>query len=330
MLRRMTIDEFDECLRDDARSLTAIDGVAAVCLDIVDGDRARTIHRRIQGVTPLPIAVVADRAHEHDAMVAELVDCFVSPAELDDVRTAAENTPVALATCAQLLRGSTGRSIGEGLLVESLAYSTLQSGAEFAAWRTENRGRWTPGARSELVRAERVTDRLVVTLDDPDRHNAYSSRMRDQLRDVLDAALVDPSITSVVIDGAGPSFSSGGDLSEFGSFSTAAHAHLVRTTDSVADALARLAERLEVRVHGSCVGAGVELAAFAARVVADPATTFRLPEVACGLVPGAGGTVSLPRRIGRHRTAWLAFTGRTIDATTALAWGLVDEIRNRA
>ncbi|MDQ6696224.1 MAG: enoyl-CoA hydratase/isomerase family protein, partial [Actinomycetota bacterium] len=55
-------------------------------------------------------------------------------------------------------------------------------------------------------------------------------------------------------------------------------------------------------------------------------TTFRLPELAMGLVPGAGGTVSLPRRIGRHRTAWLALTGASIDAPTALDWGLVDTI----
>ncbi|MEZ5258879.1 MAG: enoyl-CoA hydratase-related protein [Ilumatobacteraceae bacterium] len=44
------------------------------------------------------------------------------------------------------------------------------------------------------------------------------------------------------------------------------------------------------------------------------------------MIPGAGGTVSLPRRIGRHRTAWLAFSGRRIDAETAAEWGLVDEI----
>ena len=45
-----------------------------------------------------------------------------------------------------------------------------------------------------------------------------------------------------------------------------------------------------------------------------------------GLIPGAGGTVSLPRRIGRHRTAYLALSGATIDATTAMSWGLVDAI----
>jgi enoyl-CoA hydratase/carnithine racemase len=83
-------------------------------------------------------------------------------------------------------------------------------------------------------------------------------------------------------------------------------------------------------VHGACVGAGVELPAFASRVVADPGARFRLPEVAMGLVPGAGGTVSLPRRIGRQRTCRLALTGEWLDAETALRWGLVDELAERS
>jgi enoyl-CoA hydratase/carnithine racemase len=45
-----------------------------------------------------------------------------------------------------------------------------------------------------------------------------------------------------------------------------------------------------------------------------------------GLIPGAGGTVSIPWRIGRHLTAWLALTGEDVDAATALAWGLADQI----
>jgi enoyl-CoA hydratase/carnithine racemase len=62
-------------------------------------------------------------------------------------------------------------------------------------------------------------------------------------------------------------------------------------------------------------------------VTAAPDAYFQLPEVGMGLVPGAGGSVSLPRRIGRQRTARLALGGERIDAETALAWGLVDEIR---
>jgi enoyl-CoA hydratase/carnithine racemase len=61
-------------------------------------------------------------------------------------------------------------------------------------------------------------------------------------------------------------------------------------------------------------------------VVARDDTTIALPEVGLGLIPGAGGTVSIPRRIGRHHTAWLALTRRPIDAHTALRWGLVDEV----
>jgi enoyl-CoA hydratase/carnithine racemase len=146
---------------------------------------------------------------------------------------------------------------------------------------------------------------------------------------MLDAcaiAAADPSIEHVLVDGAGPAFSSGGDLDEFGTLADPASAHPLRLARSVAYALHRLRDRTTVHVHGPCIGAGVELPAFASRVVARRDATFRLPEVGMGLVPGAGGTVSIPRRIGRHRTAGWAITGASIDAPTALAWGLVDEV----
>ncbi|MFF7985358.1 enoyl-CoA hydratase/isomerase family protein [Streptomyces sp. NPDC007901] len=79
-------------------------------------------------------------------------------------------------------------------------------------------------------------------------------------------------------------------------------------------------------MHGTCVGAGIELPSFATRVVAAPGTTVRLPELAMGLIPGAGGTVGIPRRIGRWRTLYLVLDGRAVPAERALAWGLVDRI----
>lgn len=60
--------------------------------------------------------------------------------------------------------------------------------------------------------------------------------------------------------------------------------------------------------------------------MAAPDTTVRLPELSMGLIPGAGGTVSIPRRIGRRRTLYLALDGRPVPAERALAWGLVDRI----
>ena len=68
------------------------------------------------------------------------------------------------------------------------------------------------------------------------------------------------------------------------------------------------------------------LAAFAWTVHADPEATFRLPEIGMGLVPGAGGSVSLPRRIGRHRTSWMGLSGGDVGAARAHHWGLVDRV----
>jgi enoyl-CoA hydratase/carnithine racemase len=87
-----------------------------------------------------------------------------------------------------------------------------------------------------------------------------------------------------------------------------------------------IAPKVTVRAHGACVGAGTEIAAYAGRVVAAPDAFFALPEVRMGLVPGAGGSVSVVRRMGRWRAAWLMLTGERLPAVTALRWGLVDEI----
>ena len=234
-------------------------------------------------------------------------------------------TPLAAVALALLLRGRDGRSAAEALVAESMAYSLLQAGPEFVGWHAARRGAPVPADPEAPVLVSVDGATLHVTLNRPHRHNAYSVTMRDGLVDALRLAAADPDL-HVVLDGAGPSFSSGGDLGEFGEFGDPATAHAVRLTRSAARLLIELSDRVEVHVHGACIGAGVELPAFAARVVAHPDTTFTLPELAFGLVPGAGGTASLPPRIGRQRTAQLALTAEPIDAATALAWGLVDRL----
>jgi enoyl-CoA hydratase/carnithine racemase len=186
-----------------------------------------------------------------------------------------------------------------------------------------------PDDEASAVRVERLDDRLVITLDRPARHNAFSARMRDELYAALQIAEAEPRL-AVVLRGAGASFSSGGDLDEFGTTPDPATAHLVRTTRSPARALAAVAARVRAEVHGACIGAGIELAALAGTVVARPDAFFELPEIAMGLIPGAGGTATIPRRIGCQRTAWLALTGCRLDAATALAWGLIDAIDEAA
>jgi len=150
--------------------------------------------------------------------------------------------------------------------------------------------------------------------------------MRDELCDALSVALQDPSAPRIELRGAGRSFCSGGDLAEFGGFTDSSATHAIRLARHPARWMSRLAERTTVYLHGACFGAGIELPAFASRLVADPSTVVSLPEIGLGLIPGAGGTISLPQRIGRQRTAWLALTAARVDARTALDWGLVDAI----
>jgi enoyl-CoA hydratase/carnithine racemase len=130
----------------------------------------------------------------------------------------------------------------------------------------------------------------------------------------------------VLLRGNGPSFFSGGDLDGFGTRPDPATAHVTRLARSPARLIHQLAARTTVELHGAALGGGIEMAAFAGTVVAAPDTLVALPEVALGLIPGAGGTVSVTRRIGRQRTAALALCGCQIDAETGLAWGLIDYV----
>ncbi len=249
-------------------------------------------------------------------------------AELAPVLAGIDASPLAATALVQCLRAGEGAGVEAGLVLESLVYSTLQAGPEFAAWRAARAAPHPrPPPKGPAVRCSREGDALRVTLARPEKRNAFSVEMRDGLVEALRLALSDPEIREVVLDGEGPAFCSGGDLDEFGTLPDPATAHAVRTTRSAARLLAALAPRVRAELHGACVGAGVELPAFAARVAARADATFWLPELALGLIPGAGGTVSLPRRIGRQRTAWLALSGRPIDAPTALRWGLIDEVR---
>ena len=168
-----------------------------------------------------------------------------------------------------------------------------------------------PKASAILVQTTRVTGELPIA----------SALVVESL-----GYATDHSIATVNVKGEGPCFSAGGDLSEFGSCQDVSEAHQIRQRCMPANALAMAADRYTFHLHGACIGAGIELPAFAGRVVAKPNTYFRLPEVDMGLIPGAGGCVSIPQRIGRQRTNWLAITGIELNAETALGWGLIDAV----
>lgn len=237
--------------------------------------------------------------------------------------------PQAAAVCDDVLRSVSSVSVFAGVITESLAYSTLQSGPEFARWLDE-RGPVQLPELPDPVQAERRGDTLSIRFNRTRRHNAFTTDARAALLEALEVARLDDSVTEVVLAGNGPSFCSGGDLAEFGTFADPASAHLARTRHSPALVLAELAGRLgpgcRAEVHGQVLGSGLEMAAYCGHIRCHPDATIGLPELALGLIPGAGGTVSITGRIGRWRTAYLVLSGATIDAATALAWGLVDEI----
>ena len=239
-----------------------------------------------------------------------------------------ERAPIAATILAQLLHAIEGMPIEAALSIESLAYSTLQAGPEFRAWLEANRAAApaTPTDEGPAVVIQRDGDALTLELNRASNHNAMSVEMRDGLMEALQLVLADDSIRTVRVSGRGKCFSTGGDLTEFGTAPDPATAHLVRSLALPGRLLAQCAPRVTVEVHGACVGSGIEFPAFAARVVARPDAYFQLPELRFGLIPGAGGCVSIARRIGYRRTAWLVLSGKRINARRALEWGLIDAI----
>ncbi|MEW9854342.1 enoyl-CoA hydratase/isomerase family protein [Novosphingobium sp. M1R2S20] len=272
---------------------------------------------------PCPVIGIGPSAHPRAAAFDLVVD------QMSEIDTIVRNIlahPHAAATLVQVLRTTGGLEPVRALTVESMAYAMLQGSAEHAAWlaRRKPRAVSAPGA----VQAHRRDHVLEVTLDCAATGNAIDCAMRDGLFAALSMAALDRDIECIRLSGAGKAFSLGADLEEFGTTCDPATAHGIRSLTLPALAAIECADRLEARIDGACVGAGLELAAFSHRIVASRRSWFQLPELSMGIIPGAGGCVSLPRRIGRQRTALMVLSGRRISARVAHDWGLIDTVVN--
>jgi enoyl-CoA hydratase/carnithine racemase len=244
-------------------------------------------------------------------------------AQLNAVRETAELAPVATAMLAKLLRIGENLEFDAALELESLAYSALLGGGEFARWLAGANEHAAGKQATEPVRYQREDNLVTLTLASPGNHNAMTASMRDALFEALVNVLEDPSEPRLMMKGAGKCFSTGGSLAEFGTARDLAQAHIIRTQHSCARILHRLGDRAEVRLHGACIGSGIEVPLAAGRRVASADLMVQLPELRMGLIPGAGGTVTLSRAVGRHRLFWLTLGGFRIGANQALDWGLV-------
>jgi hypothetical protein len=264
---------------------------------------------------------LGDPAHPLAAALDAVVEPPVS-AELLARQVLA--TPRAAAVIVQLLRLLPVLSVEQGLTAESLAYAVLQGSAEHLAWRAASGA----GGKRTSGRLAVVRDgaRLALTLDHSESGNAIDRAMRDALYEAFSLAALDTDIAVIELRANGKAFSLGAELSEFGTTTDPATAHAIRASTLPAHPASRCVDRLEVHIQGACIGAGLELAAWAHRIAASREAWFQLPELAMGILPGAGGCVSLSRRIGRQRTALMILSGKRISAVQALGWGLIDEI----
>jgi enoyl-CoA hydratase len=273
---------------------------------------------------PFPLIGIGDPTHPLGPALDAIVEPPVSVAAL--IRQIMRD-PHAAAVAVQLLRSLDRLPLDRALQLESMCYGMLQASSEHGQWLAERataRNAVPPGE----IHVERRGSELQIVIDRPGAHNAIDRRMRDQLFNAFTIAALDRELTSVSLRAVGPTFSVGGDLDEFGTTRDPAEAHLIRSRTLPALALAQRADILDVHVQGACVGAGLEIAAFSRSggFTAAANAWFQLPELGMGLIPGAGGCVSVPRRIGRQRAALMILSGRRINATTALRWGLIDAI----
>jgi len=304
-----------------------------ICLDLESAslDDPARLDALIQWLLDLPCPVIGvGTAQPQNQSVSDACDTgLTDPKTLARIKTNIERAPLAAMVFVQHLRASEALTLRNALIAESFAYASVQAGPDFQRW-LAGYARSGSGPESAHPPLSSTVDNgvLTLTLTRPDTRNAIGVAMRDALCEALDLALIDPEINTIRIGAEGRTFSVGGDIAEFGQASDPATAHRVRSVRLPAQRLVQLWGKTHIHVHvnGAAIGAGAEIAAFGHHVTASPDAWFQLPELKYGLIPGAGGTVSVPRRIGRQRTAYMALSMARINAQTALDWGLIDAI----
>jgi enoyl-CoA hydratase len=173
----------------------------------------------------------------------------------------------------------------------------------------------------EYARVEREDATLLITLDRPQARNAMNKATREQLVRVLGEADADEGIRAVIITGTDPAFSGGVDLKE-----TLNRDNYVAPKTNPAQALRAMTTPVIAAVNGACVSGGLEVAIACSFMICSDQARFADTHTRIGLVPSWGLSAALPRAVGARRARQMSLTGDFIDPTTALAWGLVNEV----
>ena len=165
----------------------------------------------------------------------------------------------------------------------------------------------------------------IVTLNRPERLNAITPTLLDDLIAALDAANADPDIRAIILTGAGRAFCSGDDLKEFADQvgpEAATRAYIERIQDATR-AITFGAKPVIGAIHGWAVGGGLEWTINCDFAIAAENTRFFFPEISWGVFVTGGVTALLPRLVGLQRTRELIMLGEKFTATQAHEWGLI-------
>jgi enoyl-CoA hydratase/carnithine racemase len=164
-----------------------------------------------------------------------------------------------------------------------------------------------------------------ITLNRPDKRNALSLELMEQLIQALDEVAADADVRAVVIEGAGVAFSAGHDLSEMVGRDLPFYQRLFDVCTELMEKIHRVPQPVIAKVHGIATAAGCQLVAACDLAVAADDARFATPGVKIGLFCSTP-MVPLSRAIGRKRALEMLLTGELVDASTALEWGLVNRV----
>ena len=174
-----------------------------------------------------------------------------------------------------------------------------------------------------LVRVEPPSAR--ITLNRPEKRNALSLALMEELIATLEEVGADPEVRAIVIEGAGPVFSAGHDLGEMVGRDAAFYERLFDVCTVMMETIHRVPQPVIAKVHGIATAAGCQLVAACDLALAETGTRFATPGVKIGLFCSTP-MVPLSRAVGRKRALELLLTGEPIDAQTACDWGLINGV----
>jgi enoyl-CoA hydratase len=167
----------------------------------------------------------------------------------------------------------------------------------------------------------------TVTVNRPDKLNALNAATIDELGDAFRALASDDGVRGAILTGAGPkAFVAGADIAELAQMGPLSGVRVSRAGQQVFRTIERLQKPVVAAINGFALGGGLELALACHLRIASSNAKFGLPEVKLGIIPGYGGTIRLPRIIGRGRALELILTGDMIDAAEAHRIGLVNRV----